>query len=127
MRKGRSLLCLGKLEEAKNCLQKAKELEPSNSSFRQELNDLTQLQTVYQNAETNYSSNDFARALEGYKQSLRICPDFVPGKIKSIETLAKTGDTKTAVELCNRYGPELSGNVDFLYVKGLALCYQGQK
>jgi len=126
MRKGRSFLCLGRFDEAKQCLQKAKELEPSNSSYRQELNEISQVQNAFQNAETNYNSGDFKKALDGYKQALRTCPDLVPGKIKSIEMLAKTGDLQTAIELCNRYGSELSGNVDFLYVKGLALCYHGQ-
>ena len=126
MRKGRSLFCLGKFDEAKQCLQKAKELEPSNATYRQELNEINQVQSAFQNAENSFNSGDFKRALDGYKQSLMVCPDLIPGKIKSIETLAKTGDLQTAIELCNRYGPELSKNVEFLYAKGLALCYHGQ-
>lgn len=126
MRKGRSLLYLGQFDEAKKCLQKAKEIEPSNSTLKQELNELSLVQSSVQNADTNFNSGDYKKALDGYKSALQICPDLVPARIKSIEALAKTGDTQTAVELCNRYGTELSGNVDFLYAKGLTLCYHGK-
>jgi len=90
------------------------------------LNNLSHVERLYQQAESSYESKDFHKALESYKQALMSCPELVPGKIKAIETLSKTGDTKTAIELCNRYGPELSDNVDFLYAKGLALCSHGQ-
>jgi len=125
-RKGRSEFYLGRFNEAKKSLQKAKELDPNDSSIRNDLNNLSHVERLYQQAESSYESKDFHKALESYKQALMSCPELVPGKIKAIETLSKTGDTKTAIELCNRYGPELSDNVDFLYAKGLALCSHGQ-
>jgi len=81
---------------------------------------------MWKYAEKFYNEKNFQQALESFKQILMRNPDIVYGKVLSIETLSKMGDTKTAVELANRYTPELSGNVDFLYVKGLALSYAGQ-
>lgn len=82
--------------------------------------------TAFNSAESHYSCGDFKHALDDLKHSLRLCPELVPARIKSIECLAKTGDTKAAVDLANTYSPDLSTNVNFLYVKGLALTYHGQ-
>jgi len=126
VRKGRALYYLGRFKEAKQSLQKARDLDSNDSTVRQDLNMIDHVEKTYQEAENYYNAKDYARALEYYKKALQSCPDLAPAKIKAIETLSKTGDTKTAIELCNRYGPELSHNVEFLYVKGLALCSHGQ-
>jgi len=125
-RKGRSLYYLARFDEAKECLKKAKELDSSDKSLTQEIHDIDRVKSLWDEAENYYKNTNFKKALENYKQILMICPDIAKAKIRSIETLAKTGDTKLAMELINRYAPELSGDVDFLYAKGLTLCYSGQ-
>jgi len=126
LRKGRSLYYLAKFDEAKTCLQKARELDSSDKSLNQEISGISQTVTAYNSAESHFSSGDLKHALDDYKRALMLCPELVPARIKSIECLAKTGDTKAAVDLANMYSPDLSTNVNFLYVKGLALTYHGQ-
>lgn len=126
IRKGRSLLYLGRNEEAQEALQKAKDVDVSDRNVRQEVNDLTQVITNYVNADAALKSSNFKEAVDLLKKVLVSCADFGLAKIKAIEALSKSGDTKTAVELVNRYSGEFTNNVEFLYVKGLALCYHGQ-
>jgi DnaJ family protein C protein 7 len=60
------------------------------------------------------------------KQTLKYCPNLVPAKILYIEVLAKKNQTKEAIEKSSEFLSELSGNLDYLYVRGLALYYDGQ-
>jgi len=126
LRKGRSLYYLGKFDEGKACLEQAKSIDSSDKTLAQEISGISQTAAAFKGAEASFSSRDYKSAVEGFKRALQLCAELVPARIKAIESLAKTGDTKTALNLCTSYGPDLAQNVDFLYAKGLALTYDGQ-
>jgi predicted Zn-dependent protease len=69
---------------------------------------------------------NFKRAAAWAEDALKICPDSISCRVKYVEALAKSGDTQTALKKCTDYQSELNNNPDFLYVRGLALCYDGQ-
>ena len=77
-------------------------------------------------AKTYLNEGKYTSALGEIKQALRICPDLVEGKIRYIEVLIKMGNVEQAISICGENFTELASNVDFLYVRGLALCYNGQ-
>mgnify|MGYP002621481398 CR=1 FL=1 len=76
--------------------------------------------------EKDLESENYTRALANVTRTLEICPESAPAKIKHIEVLAKMGNTKTAVDKSREYLTDLSHHPDFLYIRGLALCYDGQ-
>lgn len=120
----------GRIDKAKECLFKAKELDPSNNDIKQELEKLTLLSTSLDYAEKFYQNKDYASALRSYKVVFEECPNLVKVRNRLIEVLALTGDIKTALEKCKSIPsntPGLDQDVDFLYSKGLVLCYDGKR
>lgn len=72
------------------------------------------------------AAENYPKALAEIRRALEICPESAPAKIQEIEILSKMGETKTAIQKSTEYQTDLSHNPDFLYIKGLALCYDGQ-
>jgi DnaJ family protein C protein 7 len=124
-RKGRSQYCLGNLNEAKETFNRAIELEPNDAALKDELREVLQVENLNKQATDYLAADKLTDALMEIKQIMRICPNFVEAKIKYVEVLAKMGETQNAIQRSNEYLPELTSNTDFLFVRGLALYYDG--
>jgi DnaJ family protein C protein 7 len=124
-RKGRSQYCLGDFHEAKESFNKAIEIDPNDSTLKDELNEVLRVESLNKQATDYLASDKLTDALSEIKQMLRICPNFAEAKIKYIEVLARMGETQSAIQRSNEYLSELSTNTDYLYVRGLALYYEG--
>lgn len=77
-------------------------------------------------AKQEMANEKFTGALMEIKQILKICPDLIEAKVKYIEILIKMGNIEQAIQLSGEYFHDLTGNPDYLYIRGLALCYNGQ-
>ena len=108
------------------CIEKAIELDPKDKAFKDDLNEVIQVAKMLSNAKQEIDNQKFTNALLEVKQALKICPDLLEAKIKQIEILVKMGNVENAVSLSNESFHDLSNNPDYLYVRGLALCYNGQ-
>lgn len=126
LRKGRSCFRLGRPEEARSCLEKAIELDPKDKAIKEELTSITQVERMLKSVNESLKKEKYSDALLETKQVLKIMPDLVEAKVKNIEVLVKMGTIDAAISLSNECFHDLSGNVDYLYVRGLALCYNGQ-
>lgn len=126
LRKGRSSFCLGKLEEARRYIEKAIELDPKDKTFKDELNEVVHVERMMNSAKQDIANEKYTGALMEIKQILKICPDLIEAKIKYIELLIKMGNVEQAIQLSGEYFHDLTGNPDYLYIRGLALCYNGQ-
>ena len=106
-------------------MNKAIELDSNVKTLKDELKEVQTVERMLNDAKSYLNDGKYTNALGEIKQVLRICPDMVEGKIRYIEILIKMGNVEQAISLCNENFSELASNVDFLYVRGLALCYNG--
>lgn len=107
-------------------LEKAIELDGNDKTLQNELQEIVRVEKMLQTAKTELANGKFTDCLMEVKQALRICPDLAEAKIRYIEVLIKMGNVESAISQCNEHFSELASNVEFLYVRGLALCYNGQ-
>jgi len=126
MRKGRSCFNLGRTEEAKRFLEKAIELDQNDKTLQSELQEVVRVEKMLETAKAELANGKYTNCLMEVKQALKICPDLAEAKIRYIEVLIKMGNVEQAISLCNENFSELASNIDYLYVRGLALCYNGQ-
>jgi predicted TPR repeat methyltransferase len=94
--------------------------------LKTELKEVRQVEELMNNVNQLASSENYQGALSYIQKVLELCPDSIDGRIRLIEYLAKSGNTKMAIQKSSDYLSDLSHNPDFLYIRGLALCYDGQ-
>ncbi len=117
-------LSLGDAEAAKQALHKVTELEPSNSSAKQELASAERLGWFKTEADTAYSNKDYRKALFCLDRALEVAPASRQIKILRAESLAFLGRYPEAQELANDLLRQDSTCADAIYVRGLCLYYE---
>ena len=106
--------------------KRAIELDPKDDSLKTELKSIDEVGRMMKDAEECIKMNKLTDALMETKQTLKVCPNYVPAKVAYIEILARRAQTREAIERSSEYLQELQSNTDFLFARGLALYYDGQ-
>jgi DnaJ family protein C protein 7 len=101
-------------------------LDPKDKALKDELREILQVEKMLTSAKAEIANQKFSNAVLELKQILKVCPDLAEAKVRYIEALVKMGSIDSAVSFSNENFHELASNVDYLYVRGLTLCYNGQ-
>jgi len=125
-RKARSLYCLGRFKEAKENFEKTIRIDPKDTTLKDELREVKMVETVALSIESHYEQGKYTEALVEIDRALGICNDLNFLKIKQVDCLAKTGHADKAVQIANQILSENANNPDFLFIRAMALNYNGQ-
>lgn len=123
MREAKAQLCLGDYNTAYRCLNKAKELEPHNTSIDVDVQNVNCVKQYKEGADLAYKQGDFRKAVYLLNKALSIatnCPQFT---IYKAECLVLHGRYQEAQEIANDIVMKEPTNPDAIYVRGMCLYY----
>ena len=125
-RKAKSLFLSGSIRDSISVYNQAIQYDPNDRSLKIELQEVHLLQNLLEESKKNLEKSKYTDALMEIKRALSICPDLIEMKIRQIECLTRMGHKENAIKISNSCFNDLSINPDYLFVRGLALLYNGQ-
>jgi DnaJ family protein C protein 7 len=124
-RKARAHLCMGHITEAKQAIEEAAKLEPTDSTTIKEKREIKEIAEMTENIRKANDEGRYDDASKEIERALNILPDLNFLKIQYIDSLSKLGKNEQAVKLCKEIAAENATNTDFLLVHANALNYGG--
>ncbi|KAK2720662.1 dnaJ homolog subfamily C member 7-like [Artemia franciscana] len=123
-RMGKCSLAMGDVATAKSAFDKAKELEPTNTTIDTELRTIDTLNKIDEDLSRAVEIQDYLKALYCSERALDIAVFCQRYKVKKAESLTHLGRYQEAEEIVNDILRSDSTDVDSLLVRGMCLYYQ---
>jgi tetratricopeptide (TPR) repeat protein len=111
---------------AQAALQEAARIDPKDETIHQDLRNFAKIEGLAGDVESSIDNKNYKKALENVNGILKLSPDQIDARIKRVVILSMMSETKRAYDLCADLQRELGSNPNYLYAKGLALCYAGK-
>jgi DnaJ homolog subfamily C member 7 len=123
LRAAKCCLLLGDLVQTDQIIKKLLELDPNNTTLKDEIQNLKQLRTFEEKIEQCFNKKDYRTSLFHIESALRIGQACQRYKLLKAECLALLGRTDEANDIAIGLMKIDPTNCDAIYVRGLSLYY----